>query len=156
VSAAAPYIVTARDELLSTAGVPLGPTDWLLIDQKRIDDFASATGDFQWIHVDAERAQSGPYGTTIAHGFLTLSLANLFLPQLIEVRGATLGVNYGCDRVRFPTPVTVQSAIRGVGQVMAVSEVPGGAQIIVRVTIEIRGVEKPGCVVDTISRYYFA
>ena len=151
----AAFVVTTRDELLSAAGVTLGPTDWLLIEQKRIDDFASATGDFQWIHVDAERARSGPYGRTIAHGFLTLSLANLLLPQLIEVRGASLGVNYGCDRVRFPAPVTVQSSIRGVGQVLGVTEVPGGAQMIVRVTIEIRGVEKPGCVVDTISRYYF-
>jgi acyl dehydratase len=152
----APYLVTGRDELLSAAGAPLGPTDWLIIEQKRIDDFAAATGDHQWIHVDAERARQGPYGATIAHGYLTLSLANLFLPQLIDVRGAALGVNYGCDRVRFPAPVTVESAIRGVGQVLSASEVPGGAQIIVRVTIEIRGVGKPACVVDTINRYYFS
>jgi acyl dehydratase len=152
---AVPYSVETRDELLALAGVPLGPTDWLLIEQKRIDDFASATGDFQWIHVDAERARSGPYGKTIAHGFLTLSLANLFLPQLIEVRGTSLAVNYGCDRVRFPAPVTVQSAIRGVGQVLTASEVPGGVQIVVRVTIEIRGAQKPACVADTISRFYF-
>lgn len=152
---AVPYIVPTRDELMSSPGMSLGPTDWLTIEQKRIDDFASATGDFQWIHVDAERARSGPYGKTIAHGYLTLALANLFLPQLIEVRGASLGVNYGCDRVRFPAPVAVESAVRGIGQVLAASEVPGGTQIIVRVTIEIRGVEKPACVAETISRFYF-
>jgi acyl dehydratase len=151
-----PHILSTRNDLLAAAGAQLGPTDWLVIDQKRIDDFALATGDYQWIHVDAQRAKTGPFGKTIAHGFLTLSLANCFMPQLIEVRGITLGVNYGCDKVRFPAPVPVGSAIRGVGQVLTVSEVTSAVQMMVRVTIEIKGHDKPACVVDTIGRFYFS
>jgi acyl dehydratase len=151
-----PHIVRTRDELLAAAGTQLGPTDWLVIDQKRIDDFAMATGDHQWIHVDPARAKTGPFGKTIAHGFLTLSLANRFMPELIEVRSMTLAVNYGCDRVRFPAPVPVGSAIRGLGQVLTVGEVTSAVQMIVRVTIEIQGQDKPACVADTIGRFYFS
>ena len=140
--------------LLRAPGDMLEPTDWLEIDQQRIDLFAEATGDHQWIHVDPERAQAGPFGATIAHGYLTLSLANLFLPQLMEVQNVAMGVNYGCEKVRFPAPVPVGSRVRGRGEVVSAEEVKGGVQVVVRVTVEIEGAERPACVVDTISRFY--
>ena len=141
-------------DLLAAIGKPLGASDWLEIRQERIDGFADATGDHQWIHVDPERAKSGPFGKTIAHGYLTLSLVNCFLPQIVEVRGISMGVNYGCEKVRFPAPVPVGARIRGVGQLVAAEEVKGGAvQATVRVTVEIEGGAKPACVVDTISRF---
>jgi acyl dehydratase len=149
-----PTVFATPKDLLAAVGKPLGASDWLEIRQDRIDGFADATGDHQWIHVDPERAKSGPFGRTIAHGYLTLSLVNCFLPQLIEVRGVSMGVNYGCDKVRFPAPVPVGSRIRGVGQLVAAEEVKGGAvQATVRVTVEIEGTERPACVVDTISRF---
>jgi acyl dehydratase len=149
-----PTIFTTPKELLGAVGKQLGASDWLAIEQPRIDEFARATGDFQWIHVDPERAKSGPFGATIAHGYLTLSLVNQFLPQLLEVRGASMGVNYGCDRVRFPAPVRVGSRVRGVGEVIAAEPVKGGAvQVTVRVSVEIEGGDRPACVVDTISRF---
>ena len=124
------------------------------VTQEMIDRFAELTGDHQWIHVDPDRAAQGPFGRTIAHGYLTLSLVNLFLPQILEVRGVSMGVNYGCEKVRFPAPVPVGSRIRGVGQLVAAEEVKGGAvQATVRVTVEIEGSERPACVVDTISRF---
>src|SRR5262245_17892520 len=142
-------------ELLAAVGRALGTTDWLEITQQRIDLFADATGDHQWIHVDPERARSGPFGTTIAHGYLTLALVNLFLPQLLEVRGISMGVNYGADKVRFPAPVPVGSRIRGSGQLVEAESAKGGAvQAKVRVTVEIEGKDRPGCVADTISLFY--
>lgn len=142
--------------VLQAVGQDLGTTDWLSISQERIQTFADATGDHQWIHVDPERAKDGPFGKTIAHGFLTLSLANLFLPQLVEYQGLKMGVNYGCDKVRFPAPVPVGSHVRGHGQVMAAEPVAGdGVQVTVRITVQIEGSDKPGCVVDTISRLFF-
>ena len=140
--------------LLGSAGTQLGSTDWLQIDQQRIDLFAEATGDHQWIHVDPERAAQGPFGKTIAHGYLTLSLANLFLPQLLQVDKVSMGVNYGCDKVRFPAPVPVGSRVRGSGEILSAEEVKGGVQVVVRVTIEVEGSERPGCVIDTISRFF--
>jgi len=141
-------------ELLSAVGQHLGFSDWLLIDQQRIDLFADATGDHQWIHVDPERAASGPFGKTIAHGYLTLSLANLFLPEIMEVNNVSMGVNYGCEKVRFPAPVPVGSRVRGGGEVVSAEEVKGGVQVVVRMTIEIEGSERPACVIDTISRFF--
>jgi len=142
-------------ELLAAVGRTLGTTDWLEITQERIALFADATGDHQWIHVDPERARSGPFGMTIAHGYLTLSLVNLFLPQLLEVRGISMGVNYGADKVRFPAPVPVGSRIRGSGQLVEAESAKGGAvQAKVRVTVEIEGKDRPGCVADTISLFY--
>jgi len=141
-------------QLSDAVGKPLGHSDWLLIEQHRIDQFADATGDHQWIHVDPERAKAGPFGATIAHGYLTLSLVNYFLPQIIEVRGISMGVNYGCDKVRFPSPVPVGSRVRGSGEIVKVEEVKGGYQAVVRVTVEIEGKDRPACVVDTISRFY--
>jgi acyl dehydratase len=141
--------------LAASVGKSLGHSDWLEITQERIDRFADATGDHQWIHVDPERAKAGPFGACIAHGYLTQSLVNHFLPQILEVRGIAMGVNYGSDRVRFPAPVRVGSRIRGSGELITVETTrDGGVQAVVRVTVEIEGGDRPGCVIDTISRYY--
>lgn len=140
--------------LLGTEGQALGPTDWLEITQARVNQFADATGDHQWIHVDPERAKDGPFGACIAHGYLTLALVNLFLPDLMRVDGVRMGVNYGVDKVRFPAPVTVGRRIRGRGEVVAAEEVKGAVQVIVRVTVEIEGSDRPACVADTISRFF--
>ena len=141
-------------DLLGSEGQHLGFSDWLEIDQQRIDLFAEATGDHQWIHVDPEKAKDGPFGATIAHGYLTLSLANLFLPQVMEVQNTSMGVNYGCEKVRFPAAVPVGSRIRGGGEVISVGEVKGGVQVVVRMTIEIEGSDRPACVIDAISRFF--
>lgn len=140
--------------LIGQEGTKLGPTDWLLIDQDRVNGFADVTGDHQWIHVDVERAKEGPFGGTIAHGYLTMSLVNFFLPQLIDVQGFAHAVNVGADRLRFLAPVKVGSRIRGVGEIVTVEEIKGAIQSVVRVTVEIEGSDKPACVVDTISRYF--
>lgn len=144
---------TPRD-LIGKDGTALDASDWLTIDQARIDAFAECTGDHQWIHVDPVRAKDGPFGATIAHGYLTLSLVNFFLPQMIEVRRFSAGVNVGMDKTRFLAPVLVGSRIRGTGEVVKVEEVKGAIQSTVRVTIEIEGSDKPACVIDTISRYF--
>ena len=148
-------IYSSAEQLLAAEGQDLGATDWIEIDQARVNLFAEATGDHQWIHVDPVRAASGPFGGCIAHGYLTLSLVNLFLPQLIQVDNLRMGVNYGCDRVRFPAPVKVGARIRGRGEVVRVEQVGAAVQATVRVSVEIEGGERPGCVVDTISRYPF-
>lgn len=142
------------NDLLNSVGEHLGHSQWVTIEQERIDMFAKATGDHQWIHVDPERAKDGPFGGCIAHGYLSLSLVNKFLPQIMEVQSIKMGINYGCDKMRFPAPVPVGSRLRGSGELVAVEEVKGGVQSTVRVTVEIEGSEKPACVIDTISRYY--
>ncbi len=144
----------AYSDLAGVAGADLGSTAWMSIDQPRIDQFADATDDHQWIHVDPAKAAEGPFGATIAHGYLTLALVNRFLPELITVTETSMGVNYGCEKVRFPSPVQVGSRIRGTGQVVSVEEVSGGMQVVVRVSVEIDGSDRPACVVDTISRFY--
>ena len=149
-----PLIVNNPRELLGMEGTRLPPSDWLTIDQQRIDAFADCTGDHQWIHVDPERAKSGPFGATIAHGYLTLSLVNLFLPQMIENRGMASGVNVGADKLRFLAPVPVGSRIRGTGEIVSAEEAKGGVQVVIRITVEIDGQDKPACVVDTISRLF--
>jgi acyl dehydratase len=141
-------------ELFSALGAELGTSEWLELDQQRINLFAEATGDHQWIHVDPERAKDGPFGKCIAHGYLTLSLVNLFLPQIVDVQGISMGVNVGCDRIRFPAPVPVGSRVRGSGELISVEEIKGGVQAVVRVTVEIEGNDRPACVADTISRYF--
>lgn len=148
-------VFKSAEDMLASTGLALGTTEWVLVDQARIDLFAEATGDHQWIHVDPVRAAEGPFGCTVAHGYLTLSLANLFLPQLMQVQNMQMGVNYGCDRVRFPAPVTVGSRVRGRGEVVKVEQVGAAVQQTVRVTMEIEGADRPGCVVDTVSRYTF-
>jgi acyl dehydratase len=141
-------------DLLGKEGTELGTSDWITIDQQRIDAFADATDDHQWIHVDPERAKQGPFGSTIAHGYLTMSLVNRFLPEIVQVHGISMGVNYGSDKLRFPAPVPVGSRIRGRAELVKAEEVKGGAiQSTVRVTVEIEGSDRPACVVDTISRY---
>ena len=146
-------------DLIGQEGTRLGPSNWLAIEQDRVDGFAEVTGDHQWIHVDVDRARAGPFGGTIAHGYLTMSLTNLFLPDLIEVRGFSHAVNVGLDKLRFLAPVRVGSRIRASGEILTVEEIKGGIQSVVRVTIEIEGengqpADKPACVLDAISRYY--
>ena len=152
-------IVETPAGLLDLVGADLGTTDWVEVTQDRIDRFADATGDHQWIHVDVERARAeSPFGGPIAHGYLTLSLVNLFLPDLLEVQGASMGVNVGLGQVRFPSPVPSGALVRGVGQVVEASEQKGGVQVVVRVAVEVQGpdgepLDKPACVADTISRF---
>jgi acyl dehydratase len=140
-------------ELLDAVGRDLGTTEWTTITQERIDQFAEATGDHQWIHVDRERAAAGPFGTTIAHGYFTLSLCAPFLGELAHVGGISMGINYGIDKARFIAPVPAGGRVRGRGEVVAVTEVSGGVQAVVRITIELEGADKPAAVVDTVSRY---
>ncbi len=148
-------IFNSPAELAGAVGKHLGVSEWLEIDQARIDKFAEATGDNQWIHVDPERAAKGPFGSTIAHGYLTQSLVNYFLPQIVEVRGISMGVNYGADRLRFPAPVPVGSRVRGSAELIEAEDTKdGGVQTKVRVTVEIEGKDRPGCVIDPISRFY--
>ena len=149
-----PTIFDNPAALLPAVGQHLGYSDWLVIEQQRINQFAEATGDHQWIHVDEARAASGPFGKTIAHGYLTLSLANLFLPQIMQVDNISMGVNYGCEKVRFPAPVPVGSRVRGGGEIISAEEVKGGVQVVVRMAIEIEGSDRPACVIDTISRFF--
>ncbi|MGI9282681.1 MAG: MaoC family dehydratase [Endozoicomonas sp.] len=141
-------------DMKDKVGEVLGTSDWLKVDQERINLFAEATGDHQWIHVDPVKAKNGPFGACIAHGYLTLSLVNLFLPDIVDVQGIKMGVNYGCEKVRFPNTVKVGSRVRGVGELVQVEEVKGGIQSTVRVTVEVEDEDRPACVVDTISRYY--
>lgn len=147
-------IFSKPQELLGCVGETLGPTEWVQVQQDRIDEFANCTDDHQWIHVDTVKAAEGPYGTTIAHGFLTLSLVNKFLPQLLEVRGVKHAVNVGCDGVRFLNVVKQGARIRGVGEITSVEEKGGGIQSRVKVTVEIEGEERPACIAETISRSY--
>jgi acyl dehydratase len=151
---AEPRTFATVDELRGAVGEQLGYTDWVEIEQKRIDLFAEATGDHQWIHVDPEKAATGPFGTTIAHGYLTLSLLPLFGPQLISVEGVKMGVNYGTNKVRFPAPVPVGSRLRATGTITAVDDVPGGVQVSLAFTVEREGGDKPVCVAESVSRYY--
>ncbi|WP_066953331.1 MaoC family dehydratase [Streptomyces lushanensis] len=152
---AEPRIFTSAGELRAGVGEPLGHSDWLEIDQERIDLFAEATGDHQWIHVDPERAAAGPFGTTIAHGYLTLSLLPLFVPQIVQVENVRMGINYGTNKVRFPSPVPVGSRLRASAVLTEAVEAGGGVQITTLVTVEREGAEKPACVAESVSRYYF-
>ncbi|HEY3832871.1 MAG TPA: MaoC family dehydratase [Acidimicrobiia bacterium] len=139
--------------LIDAVGSTLGPTDWVKITQDRVNRFADATDDNQWIHVDEARAKSGPFGGTIAHGFLTMSLCASFLAQLVHVSNISMGINYGVNKARFIAPVKVGARIRAQGEVVEVTEVAGGVQAVVRITVEIDGEAKPAAVIDTVSRY---
>ena len=147
-------IIDKPGDLMGQESLKIGPSDWMDMTQERVNTFAEATGDHQWIHVDVERAKKGPFGAPIAHGYLTLSLAAKLMPEILEIKGMKMGINYGTDKVRFLNPVKVGSRVRGHGEFLEIKEVPGGYQSTLRVTIEIEGEEKPACVVDTISRYY--
>jgi acyl dehydratase len=136
-------------------GDTYGPSEWLELTQERIDQFAEATGDDQWIHVDPEKAAKGPFGTTIAHGFLTLSLLVKFQYETRPERGEfRMGINYGVNKVRFPAPVPVGSRIRGHFEILEVAEVEGGVKIVTKGTVELEGGEKPVCVAEMVSRQY--
>jgi acyl dehydratase len=149
-----PTTFTTLDELAGATGRHLGWTDWVEITQERVNLFADATGDHQWIHVDVERARAeSPFGGPIAHGYLTLALSNLFLPQLLEVTGASSGINYGTGKVRFPSPVPVGSRIRGGAEIAAVEEIPGGLQTTITITVQVEGQDKPACVIESLSRW---
>jgi acyl dehydratase len=141
---------TTLDELTAAVGEDLGTTDWLEVTQERVDAFADATGDHQWIHVDVERARQGPFGGTIAHGYLTLSLIPHFGPQLFELGTGGARLNYGVNKVRFPSPVKVGARIRARAVITDVSDVPAGRQLVTRYTVEIEGEPKPACVADTV------
>lgn len=149
------------DELRAAVGKHLGTSDWVEVTQSQVDQFADATGDHQWIHVDVERARrESPYGGPIAHGYLVLALTNLLLPQLIEVRGVSMGVNYGTGKVRFPAAVPVPGRVRASAELVACDEVRGGVQTTIRIAVEVdgdgdaeAGGDKPACVVDSLSRW---
>lgn len=150
-----PRLFTSADDLRAAIGQALDPSPWLTVTQERINTFADATDDHQWIHVDAERAKTGPFGAPIAHGYLTLSLAARFMPEILDIR-MKMGVNVGCDKIRFLAPVKVGDRIRGVGEILSIEPTKdGGVQSVLRLTIEIEGGSKPACVADTVSRYYF-
>lgn len=146
--------INGLDELRAAVGRDLGTSDWLEITQERVNTFADATGDDQWIHVDVERAKAeSPFGGPIAHGYLTLSLTNLFLPQVVEVTGISSGVNYGVNKVRFPAAVPVGSRVRGHVKLESAEDVRGGVQTTMVISVELEGSEKPACIVEAISRW---
>ncbi|MFG1914698.1 MaoC family dehydratase [Micromonospora sp. NPDC048898] len=149
-------VFTSFDELAAAVGETLGPGPWERIEQSRVDLFADATDDHQWIHVDPVRAASGPYGGTIAHGYLTLSLLPALAGRLYRVQGVAMGVNYGLNRVRFPAPVSVGTAVRATATLAEVSPVAGGVQVVATVTVESDSGGKPVCVAETVSRLYLA
>ena len=142
-------------DMKEKVGTHLGYSDWLTVTQQQVDLFADATGDHQWIHVDPERAKKeSPFGGAIAHGYLTLSLAPVLLSQVYSVSGTSMGLNYGLNRVRFPSPVPVGSRLRLGATLQALEEIPGGAQVVVAMTFEVEGQEKPACVAEAVYRFY--
>ena len=148
-------VLNGLEELQAAVGEHLGYSDWVEIDQKRIDLFAEATGDHQWIHVDPEKAKAGPFGATIAHGYLTLSLIPMLTWQIYTVEGTKMGVNYGSNKVRFPAPVPVGSLVRAGVELLSVTPGGGGQQVIAKVTIEIEGGDRPACVGEIVSVVVF-
>ena len=146
-------VFEAPKDLLDSVGAELGHSDWFEITQERINQFAEATGDYQWIHIDEEQAKQGPFCATIAHGYLTLSLTNMFLPEIISVENISMGINYGVNKVRFPAPVPSGSKVRFSAVLQDVTEIPGGVQAIIVITVEVEGSEKPCCVVESVTRY---
>jgi acyl dehydratase len=147
-------LVTDMAGLRELAGRHAGYTEWQTMEQDRVNRFADATDDHQWIHVDVERAKDSPFGGTIAHGYLTLSLVAPIMGQLVKVTDATTGLNYGLDRVRFPAPLPVGARWRGGAELLEVTEIPGGLQMKVRVTIEVKDAEKPSMVAEALVRLY--
>jgi acyl dehydratase len=143
--------VHGLDGVRSLAGQDLGASSWLLVDQERVNTFADATGDHQWIHVDPERARGGPFGGTIAHGYLTLSMIPRMVWQIYTVEGLKMAVNYGSNKVRFPSPVPVDSRLRAGAELVGLERGPKGAQVTVRVTVEREGGDKPACVAEVVS-----
>lgn len=142
------------NDLLHSIGQPLGTSEWRLLSQDGVDTFAEVTGDEQWIHVDPERAAAGPFGTTIVHGFFTLALCPLLVAETIEVRNKSMGINYGLNRVRFPSPIPVGKRVRGQVVLLSAKEISAGVQVVLGVTIEVEGGEKPACVAELVTRIY--
>jgi len=143
------------DELKAAAGSPVGVSDWVTVEQHQIDLFAESTGDHQWIHVDAERAKDGPFGKTIAHGFLTLSLLSTLVSSVYRVDGVRMGINYGLNKVRFTSPVPVGSKVRGNVELTSVEDTKDGAvQITTKVVVEIEGADRPALVAEWLTRQY--
>jgi len=140
--------------LKGAAGTHLGYTEWREMTQERVNLFADATDDHQFIHVDPERAKQTPFGGTVAHGFLTLSLVAPIMGELMHVSDAKMGINYGLDKVRFPAPLPVGAQFRGGGEIIEVTDVPGGLQVKSKVTVEVQGAEKPACVAESLVRLY--
>jgi acyl dehydratase len=149
----APRTINGIDDFKALVGQDLGSSDWLEITQERVNQFAEATGDHQWIHVDPERAKDGPFGGTIAHGYLTMSLGPVLLPQVVTVTGFSLAVNYGLNKLRFPSPVPVGSKLRVSAHLAEVEDIPGGVQTTYRLTFEVDGAPKPACVAEAIYRW---
>jgi acyl dehydratase len=143
-------VFTTFDELTAAIGEELGTSEWLKVDQDRVNAFADATGDHQWIHVDVERATAGPFGAPITHGYLTLSLIPQFTPQIFSVETPGAKLNYGVNKVRFPNPVKVGSRIRATASIAEVTDIPAGKQMVTRYVIEIEGEDKPACVAETV------
>jgi acyl dehydratase len=141
------------DEFVAAKGEDLGHSEWHEITQEQVNAFADATDDHQWIHVDAERAATGPFGTTIAHGYLTVSLLPVFMTEIFEVENLTMGINYGLDRVRFPAPVPVGSKIRAAATLTDIKQTHLGSLAHVRIRVEVEGQSKAACVADTLSLY---
>ena len=147
--------VHSTDEFHALTGEHLGWSDWFVVDQARVNLFADATDDHQWIHVDPDRAAGGPFGGPIAHGYLTLSLIPALIHEVLDVQGMTFGVNYGCNKVRFPAPVKVGAKVRLGAQVASVENVEGGVQVVLAVTLTTEDGGKPSCVADVVYRYYW-
>ena len=147
-------VFNGLDELQAAVGEHLGVSEWFTLDQERIDTFAEATDDRQWIHVDPERAAHGPFGTTIAHGLLTLSLLGTLVPQIYRVENVGTRLNYGYNKVRFPTPVRAGSRVRASCRILEASAVKGGLHVVTEVTVELEGSEKPACVAHSVGRVY--
>lgn len=143
-------VFSSLDEFKAAAGEELGTSDWVTVTQEQIDTFADATGDHQWIHVDPERAASGPFGGTIAHGYLTLSLLPVFVEQIYTIEGLAFGMNYGANKVRFPSPVPVDSRLRATATLVETRDIPIGTQGIVNVVVEREGADKPVCIAEVI------
>ncbi len=152
--AMAPRIINGVDELRTLVGEHIGYSDWLEITQERVNQFAEATGDFQWIHVDVEKAKAGPFGGPIAHGYLTLSLGPMLGEQVWAVKGVAMGVNYGIDKLRFPSPVPVGSKLRVGAKLLDVTDVTGGVQVKFEYTFEVEGATKPSCIAEVLFRMY--
>ena len=150
----APRILNGVDGLKAVVGEHLGYSEYIDITQERVNTFADATGDHQWIHVDVERATAGPFGGPIAHGYLTLSLGPMLYPSVVRIEGFSMGVNYGANKVRFPSPVPVGARLRLGVKVLDVKEIPGGAESTMEFTFECEGAPKPSCVAEIIFRQY--
>jgi acyl dehydratase len=146
--------INGIEEMKTLVGEHLGYSPYVEITQEQVNTFADATGDHQWIHVDVEKAKSGPFGGPIAHGYLTLSLGPLLSPQIFNVTGVSMGVNYGAGKIRFPSPVPVGSKLRLGATLSSVDDVAGGAQVTMEFVFEIEGATKPSCVAEVIFRYY--